>query len=119
MKKGISIILLILLCNSLFYCCYFAFSIVSVKLEAGYKISQIKEPQKTQVIKVPVNMLERDESDEVWYQHKLFDVISRGVINDTSYVFLLRDKDEEQLITENYNYFRTDTEVFYNGCFQI
>ena len=62
-------------------------ALARVSPQAGPDVSQTGSP----ILKVPVGQLQKDESDEVWYQGKLYDVVERDRINDTGYVFLLRD----------------------------
>ncbi len=71
------------------------------------------------VLKVAVAKLDKDEQDEVWYQQKLYDVVKRKTINDTSYVYILHDDDEEQLLADNCNYFRDENGIFCATNFKI
>jgi hypothetical protein len=92
---------------------------VHAKIEAYQILSQPENINESSVIKIPANKLDKDEVDEAWYQNKLYDVIKRESINDTIYVCLLQDNDEEQLITENYNYFKNDNCSFCSGSIQL
>jgi hypothetical protein len=103
-KKIISFLLTAVLCNSIAYYSYFTLSMARVKFEA-LQNSLESDENAPGVLKVAVNKLDKDEEDEVWYQHKLYDVVIRKSINDTSYVYILHDSDEEQLLTDNCNYF--------------
>lgn len=67
------------------------------------------------IFKVPVCLLQKDESDEVWYNDKLYDVVERDRINDTLYVFLLRDEQEQNVLTGNQKYFQDSYGVLPNG----
>ena len=58
------------------------------------------------IIKVPVCLLQKDESDEVWYKDNLYDVVERDRINDTNYVFLLQDEQEQNVLAGNEKYFQ-------------
>jgi hypothetical protein len=71
------------------------------------------------VIKIAVNTLDKDEKDEVWYQHKLYDVVRRKSVGDASFVYILHDDQEEQLLADNYNYFRDDNGIFCPADFKI
>jgi hypothetical protein len=63
--------------------------------------------------------LQKDESDEVWYHNKLYDVVERDRINDTVYVFLLRDEQEQNILTCNQNYFRDDGGALSDGGYTL
>jgi hypothetical protein len=118
-KTGIAIFLTILLFNSLFYCCYFSVSVIHAKIEAHQTISHIDNNESAGIIKVLVNDLDKDESDEAWYKNKLYDVVKRKNVGGISYIYLLQDKDEEELIEDNYNYFNDNMEIFYTNSFKI
>jgi len=64
------------------------------------------------VLKVAANKLDKDEDDEVWYRHQLYDVVERKNENDTAYVYILHDNDEEQLLADNCNYFKDENGFF-------
>ena len=87
------------------------------KIEAHLAISDPKSNSESAVIKIAVCQLDKDENDEVWYRNKLYDVIKRDLVNDTMYVILLSDNNEEQLLTDNYNYFCNDECIFSEGSF--
>lgn len=109
----------ILFCEGFFYYSYFTFSFIKTKFEAFEKIAELKDNDNinSTLVKIPVINLDKDESDEVWYHKELYDVVKREVSHDTSYVYLLPDNDEEDLITNNYNYFKTDTDNYCKGDF--
>jgi hypothetical protein len=67
------------------------------------------------IIKVPVCLLQKDESDEVWYKDNLYDVVERDRIKDTNYVFLLRDEQEQNVLAGNQTYFQDTCGVLPDG----
>ena len=111
MRKISSILLLIVFCNSSFYYTYFSFSIIKAKFEAVVAIGNLST-EKT-YFKIRTAELQKDESDEVWYGNKLYDVAKRESVNGTEYVYLVRDEEEQDVLTENSDYFKNDTGVFF------
>lgn len=105
MRKAATILLLTVFCNSLFYYGYFSVSLLKAKLAAKLAIAKIDPRASFDILKVPASLLQKDESDEVWYNEKLYDVVERGRINDTLYVFLERDEQEQDALTRQKKYF--------------
>ena len=93
MRKLASLLLLTIFCNSLFYYGYFSFSLLKAKIDA--ELALAKTQVSDDILKVPVRLLQKDEKDEVWYNGNLYDVVER----DTAFVFLLRDEQEQNLLT--------------------
>ncbi len=112
MKKVATILSLIIFCNSFFYYSYFSFSILKAKIEAVVAISNLDGH--TKLIKVSTKELQKDESDEVWYNNKLYDVAKRESASGTEYVYLMRDEDEQDILNDNSDYFKNDS-GFYLG----
>jgi hypothetical protein len=106
LRKPVTLLLLIVFCNSLFYYGYFSISLLKAKLDARIALAKTDPQAGSDVIKVPVCRLQKDESDEVWYNDNLYDVVERDRINDTIYVFLLRDEQEQNVLTGNQKYFQ-------------
>jgi hypothetical protein len=119
LRKLATILLLTVFCNSLFYYGYFSFSLLKAKLAARVALAKISPQGSSGILKVPAGELQRDESDEVWYNNELYDVAERDRINDTVYVFLLRDEEEQHVLTLNENYFREDGGLLPAGGHQI
>jgi hypothetical protein len=124
LRKPATLLLLIVFCNSLFYYGYFSISLLKAKLDAKIALAKMGPqagsakmgPQGgSDVIKVAVCRLQKDESDEVWYNDHLYDVVERDRINDTSYVFLLRDEQEQDVLTGNQKYFQDSCGVLPDG----
>jgi hypothetical protein len=116
LRKLATIALLTVFCNSLFYYCYFSFSLLKAKLDAKIALAKMDLPTSSDVIKVPVCLLQKDEFDEVWYNDKLYDVVERDRINDTLYVFLLQDEQEQNVLTGNQKYFQENCDVLPGGA---
>jgi hypothetical protein len=129
LRKPVTLLLLIVFCNSLFYYGYFSISLLKAKLDAKIAMAKMG-PQAgsdviqagsdviqagSDIIKVPVCLLQKDESDEVWYNDKLYDVVERDRINDTIYVFLLRDEQEQHVLASNQKYFQDSCGVLPEG----
>jgi hypothetical protein len=115
LRKLATILLLTVFCNSLFYYGYFSFSLLRAKLEAKLALAKMSPLASSDILKVPICRLQKDESDEAWYNNKLYDVAERDRINDTVYVFLLRDEREQNVLTCDQNYFQDDIGVLSEG----
>ncbi len=100
--------MLTVFCNSLFYYGYFSISLLKSKLEARLVLAKISPQGSSGILKVPAGRLQRDESDEAWYNNELYDVVERDRMNDTVYVFLLRDEEEQHVLTLNEHYFQDE-----------
>ena len=98
LRKAATILLLTVFCNSLFYYGYLSCALLKAKLEAKLALAKINPRASLDILKVPVCLLQKDESDEVWYDGKLYDVVERDRINDTLYVFLERDEQEQNVL---------------------
>ena len=61
-------------------------------------LAKINPRASLDILRVPVAQLQKDESDEVWYDGKLYDVAERDRIDDTLYVFLERDEQEQNVL---------------------
>jgi hypothetical protein len=112
LRKISSILLLIIFCNSCFYYAYFSFSIIEAKIQARAALGNVTD-EKT-YFKIPCAQLQKDESDEVWYNNKLYDVAKRESINGTGYIYLVRDENEQDILTRNSDFFKDDTGIFLN-----
>ncbi len=90
---------------------------VKAKIEAAIAIKNINDQQIPVLLKVPVTRLQKNEGSEVWYNNKLYDVVKSEQINDTGYVYLLRDEDEESILADNSVYFTQQMGCFSNGAY--
>jgi hypothetical protein len=84
---------------------------LKAKLAARIALSKLNPQTGSDLLKIPVFLLQKDESNEVWYDNKLYDVAERDRINDTVYVFLLRDEEEQNVISNDQNFFRDNEGV--------
>jgi hypothetical protein len=119
LRKLGTILLLTAFCNSLFYYGYFSFSLLKAKLDAKLALAKTNPQASSDILKVPVCLLQKDESDEVWYNDKLYDVVERDRVNDTIYVFLLQDEQEQNILTSNQKYFRDNCGVSSGGGHEV
>lgn len=88
---------------------------MKAKLEAVVAIGNMR-PEKV-YFKIRSAELQKDESDEVWYDNKLYDVAKRESVNGTEYVYLMRDEEEQDVLTKNSEYFKNDTGINIDtGC---
>jgi len=110
LRKIVSILLLVVFCNSFFCYTYFSFSIIKSKLEASAVISNAITGNT--YLKIPASKLQKDESDEVWYDNKLYDVAKREYVNGIEYVYLMRDEEEQDVLARSSDYFSNDEGVF-------
>jgi hypothetical protein len=115
LRKPATILLLTVFCNSLFYYGYFSISLLKAKLDAKIALAKTNPQASSDIIKVPVCLLQKDESDEVWYNDKLYDVAERDRIGDTVFVFLLQDEQEQAVLTGNQRYFQGSGGVLPDG----
>jgi hypothetical protein len=100
-----TILLLTVFCNSLCYYGYLSCALLKAKLDARVSLAKLNPRASFDILKVPVCLLQKDESDEVWYNDKLYDVVERDRINDTLYVFLERDEQEQNVLIRQQKYF--------------
>ncbi len=105
MRKAATILLLTVFCNSLCYYGYLSCALLKAKLDARVSLARINPRASFDLLKVPVCLLQKDESDEVWYDDKLYDVVERDRINDTLFVFLERDEEEQSVLVRQQKYF--------------
>jgi hypothetical protein len=106
LRKAATILLLTVFCNSLFYYGYFSISLLKAKLDAKIALAKLDPRASPDILKIPVCLLQKDESDEVWYNEKLYDVVERDRINDTLYVFLERDEEEQNALVRQQKCFQ-------------
>jgi hypothetical protein len=109
LRKAATILLLTVFCNSLLYYGYLSCSLLKARLAAKLALAKIDPRASSDILKVPVSLLQKDESDEVWYNDKLYDVVERDRINDTLYVFLERDEEEQNALVRQQKYFQLST----------
>jgi hypothetical protein len=118
-KTGISFLFSVLLLNSLFYYCYFSCSVLHAKIETMLAISAMDKRGEGDIVRIAVDKSAKYESDEIWYQEKLYDVLKRESVNDTNYLYLLQDKEEERLLMDNSEYFNNLTSLSAGNNFRF
>jgi len=90
--------------SSLLYV-FFGVAQFQFKQEASKKL---KEGNHLQLMKIPANEFNsRDKQNEVWVKGCLYDISSCKIINDTAYVSVLHDENEEGLIKNIVESFET------------
>jgi len=107
-RKLTAIFLLLVFCNNLFYYGYFSISLIRSKIAAALALAKIDPAASTNLLRVAVGRLQKDESNEVWFNNKLYDVVDRERTNDTTFVYLLRDEDEQTLVSGNQRYWEAE-----------
>jgi hypothetical protein len=105
-RKAATILLLTVFCNSFCYYGYLSCALITAKLDARLALARIDPRASPDILRVPVSQLQRDESDEVWYDGKLYDVVERERINDTVFVFLERDEQEQNVLSRQQKCFQ-------------
>jgi hypothetical protein len=119
LKTAALILLFVLVGECFFYSSFFMVGFIKSKIAAADKIAAFKAGSinTSSFLKVPVNSLDKDQPDEVWYRKQLYDVVKRDTLNSDIYVYLLQDDREQELIAENYSYFQTEHTNFQNADF--
>ncbi len=104
-----AILLFLLLLNSFFYCLYCNLCIWHREEEVKASISNKSYDQSITLIKIPSAKIKKEflTEDDIWYKKNLYDVVKRQVIHDTVYIYMLPDK-EEQNIVEKMNAYISD-----------
>jgi hypothetical protein len=118
-KTAISFLFSALLLNSLFYYCYISYSVLHAKWDAMLAISVIAKRGTRDIVRIAVNNSAKYESDEIWYQGKLYDVLKRESVNDTNFLYLLQDEEEGKLLSDNSEYFNNLTDQIAGNSFKI
>lgn len=90
--------LFLLLCFGISTLMYFFFNAAQMhfKIEAG---ESMLLKSNLEIIKLPLNEFRNNKTDdEVWANGRLYDISSYTVENDTVYISVFHDKDEETLV---------------------
>jgi len=89
--------LLLALCvSTFFYYAYLGIVEAEVKTIAHFSIEKKDNPE-LEIIKIPAQKFNKHE-DEIWHNGHLYDIASYRQVQDTVYVSVLHDKNEECLI---------------------
>ncbi len=119
MSIAIRVFLFILFLNGLLYCGWLSVELIISHTKAKNALSQLSAKQQSELLKIRVSDLDKDESDEVWFNDELFDVVKRESIHDTVYVYVARDKDEQDILESIFDHFRTDNRLMPAGSNKI
>ena len=114
-----SFLLLLILFNALLYYAYLNFEVITAKADAIDAISRMDNNQQAGLTKIPLINLDKDEDNEVWFQNKLYDVVKRETINDTVYVYVIRDAKEQEVLNDIHDYFKTDPCISATGVNKV
>jgi hypothetical protein len=94
--------------NGLLYCGWLNIKLFLTHKTSQKALSHLSDQQQSEFQKIPAGDLDKDESDEVWFKGKLFDVVKRERNNDTEYVYVAPDKDEQDVLDIIFDHFRSD-----------
>ncbi|HEX9514012.1 MAG TPA: hypothetical protein VF939_26155 [Puia sp.] len=108
MKIAIRAFLFIFFLISLLYCGWLNIELLITHANSKNALSHFSDQQQSELIKIPVCQLDKDQSDEVWFHDKLFDVVKRERIHDTVYVYVAPDKDEQDVLDMIFDHFRSE-----------
>jgi hypothetical protein len=118
-RIAIRVFLFILFLNGLLYCGWLSIELIISHTKAKNALSSLSASQQSELLKIRVSDLDKDESDEVWFNDELFDVVKRESIHDTMYVYVARDKDEQDVLESIFDHFRTDNHLLPAGSNKV
>jgi len=108
MKIAAFVLLLLILTSSLLYYGYFDIMLLQSKEKAMHSIAAASYNHSLRLYKIPASQKDAYSDDEVTINGNLYDVGEREIVNDTLYVTLYHDTDEENLLSLITNFFKTD-----------
>ena len=108
MKITALILLILIICSSVFYYGYFDIMLLCSKNRATQGIATAKYNHSLKLIKVPLNQQDAYSNDEMRIDGNLYDVGEREVVNDTLYLSLYHDSDEQSVLSAISDYFKAD-----------
>lgn len=108
MRIAIRFLLLISFLTGLLYYSWLTFALLLSRTHAKNAIATLSGEQSSQLRKIPVAALDEDESDEVWFNGNLYDVVKRESIHDTGYVFVIQDSDEQEALDNISGHYQTE-----------
>jgi hypothetical protein len=106
-KLLITILLVSIIINTGYFFIY-QILIFRAKRNATILIRNSNHPERIQTLKLTNKEAKFYEEDEITYQGKLFDVAKRMALRDSVVLFLYADNDEQNILTELANYFKSD-----------
>ena len=98
MKFIATLLIFVLSISSTLYYLSFEISLFKDKIESNCILSSLCEKNKLEIIKTPLKNYKDDSESEIWNNGNLYDVAEKKLINDTMYIYVYRDKDEEDLL---------------------
>ena len=107
MKLIAIIFLLTMLVNTCYYGIYEAL-VIQAKYRSGQAIELLENQHRLQLVKIPVQAAQQYNSNEIWYQHQLYDVANRKTIGDTVYFYLYHDQEEQNILSKLDNLLRSE-----------
>jgi hypothetical protein len=93
--------------------------IINSKRAAIEAIARTGDKNNLQLVKIPLSEKDKYIKHEMWYQHELYDVVKKEVANDSVYIYLYHDNDEENILSEIAGFFQCDVNNNYTafpGC---
>jgi hypothetical protein len=112
MKLTAAILLVIITGSSLFYYGYFDAMIVHSKHKAAQSVITAENNHTLKLFKVSAKQQDKYSDDEIWVNGDLYDVAERKIIQDTLYVSLYHDADEESILSVITDFFKTDDNTY-------
>ena len=108
MKIAASILLLFLIGSSLFYYGYFDVMLFRSKEKATHSVAAAEHNHSLRLFKISASEQDKYNNDEVRINGDLYDVGDREIINDTLYMSLYHDTDEQNVLTDITDFFKAD-----------
>ena len=98
---------LILVCHGSLYYIYCFLAVAEAKWHAATVIHT--DDATENYLRVNSSSVVDPDADELWYRGKLYDVAKRELVHDTLYLYLYRDREEEDLTTDCGDFIRNET----------
>ncbi len=108
MKITAFLLLILIIGSSVFYYGYFDIMLLYSKHRASCGVAAAKHNSSFNVIKVPLNQQDAYSGDEIRIDGNLYDVGKREIINDTLFLSLYHDTDEQDILSEISDFFKAD-----------
>ena len=108
MKTVLRVILIIIALNGIFYYGWVNLRLIITHLTSKNALSSLSAKQQSELLRINVADLDKDESDEVWFNDQLFDVVKREKVQDIEYVYVAKDEEEQNVLEDLSDHFRAD-----------
>lgn len=112
--KAAASILLLALSSSIFYYGYFDIMLFESKEKAAHSFAAAAKDHSLKLIKFPLQLAKNYNDDELTIDGKLYDVGERETTNDTLYLSLYHDTDEEDVLSSISDFFKSDDSSVYS-----